>query len=85
LLFLRPGNPEADVSWYKNNQAILENRKIKFLYEDDGVCSLVIRDITTQDRGKYKCVATNKKGKIQCSCELFVERKCEDSEDIWLW
>ena len=63
------------MSWYKNNQAIFENRRIKFLYEEDGLCSLVVRDITTQDRGKYKCVASNKKGKIQCSCELFVEGK----------
>ena len=67
------GNPEPDVSWYKDNQAIFESRRIKFLYEDDGLCSLVVRDITTEDRGKYKCVASNRKGKIQCSCELFVE------------
>lgn len=67
------GNPGPDISWYKNNQAIFESRRIKFLYGDDGLCSLVIKDITTEDRGKYKCVASNKKGKIQCSAELFVE------------
>ena len=67
------GNPEPEIDWYKNNKIISDSRRVKFLFDDSGLCSLVIKEISTKDRGRYKCVASNKKGKVQCSCEMFVE------------
>lgn len=52
-----------------------EGGRFKFLFADDGLCSLVIKETTPSDRGRYKCVASNVAGKAQCSAELFVESK----------
>ena len=54
---------------------IREGGRIKFLFEDDGLCSLLIRDCETSDRGRYKCVASNPAGKVQSSAELFIESR----------
>lgn len=54
---------------------IREGGRIKFTFEDDGLCSLLIREAEYSDRGRYKCVASNPAGKAQCSAELFIESK----------
>ena len=54
---------------------IREGGRIKFTFEDDGLCSLLIREAEHSDRGRYKCVASNPAGKAQCSAELFIESK----------
>ena len=56
---------------------IREGGRIKFKFEDDGLCSLLIREAESSDRGRYKCVASNPAGKVQCSAELFIECKLE--------
>ena len=70
-----PGTPEPEVDWYKDNRVIREGGRIKFTFEDDGLCSLLIREAEHSDRGRYKCVASNPAGKAQCSAELFIESK----------
>ena len=70
-----PGTPEPDVDWYKDNRVIREGGRIKFTFEDDGLCSLLTREAEHSDRGRYKCVASNPAGKAQCSAELFIESK----------
>ena len=69
------GTPEPEVDWYKDNRVIREGGRIKFTFEDDGLCSLLIREAEHADRGRYKCVASNPAGKAQCSAELFIESK----------
>ena len=69
------GTPEPEVDWYKDNRVIREGGRIKFTFEDDGLCSLLIREAEHSDRGRYKCVASNPAGKAQCSAELFIESK----------
>ena len=58
-LFAFPGTPEPEVDWYKDNRVIREGGRIKFMFEDDGLCSLLVRDAESSDRGRYKCVASN--------------------------
>lgn len=72
------GTPEPDVDWYKDNRVIREGGRIKFKFEDDGLCSLLIREAEASDRGRYKCVASNPAGKAQCSAELFIECKSKN-------
>ena len=67
------------MDWYKDNRVIREGGRIKFKFEDDGLCSLLIRDAESSDRGRYKCVASNPAGKAQCSAELFIECKYSHS------
>lgn len=69
------GTPEPEVDWYKDNRVIREGGRMRFLFEDDGLCSLLIREAESSDRGRYKCVASNPAGKVQCSAELFIESK----------
>ena len=69
------GKPEPDVDWYKDNRMMAEGGRFKFMFDDEGLCSLVIKETNTSDRGRYKCVASNAAGKAQCSAELFVESK----------
>lgn len=38
---------------------------------------LEIREVTRSDSGQYRCVASNKHGEIECSCDLHVEEKKE--------
>lgn len=76
-LFVFPGTPEPEVDWYKDNRVIREGGRIKFMFEDDGLCSLLVRDAESSDRGRYKCVASNPAGKVQSSAELFIECKLE--------
>ena len=63
------------MDWYKDNRVIREGGRMRFLFEDDGLCSLLIREAESSDRGRYKCVASNPAGKVQCSAELFIESK----------
>ena len=68
-----PGHPEPEVDWFKDNKMLHEGARYQFKFEDDGLCMLVIREATASDRGRYKCVASNPAGKVQCSAQLFVE------------
>ena len=61
------------MDWYKDNRVIREGGRIRFMFGDDGLCSLLIREAESSDRGRYKCVASNPAGKVQCSAELFIE------------
>ena len=75
MVYVYSGTPEPEVDWYKDNRVIREGGRMRFLFEDDGLCSLLIREAESSDRGRYKCVASNPAGKVQCSAELFIESK----------
>ena len=70
-----PGHPEPEVDWYKDNRMLHEGGRYQFQFDDDGLCILLIREASSSDRGRYKCVASNPAGKVQSSAELFVESK----------
>lgn len=75
VTFAPTGNPEPEIDWYKDNRVIREGGRLQFKFEDDGLCSLLIKEAESSDRGRYKCVASNPAGKAQCSAELFIESK----------
>lgn len=43
---------------------ICEGGWIKFIFEDDGLCLLLIREVEYVDWGCYKCVVSNLVGKV---------------------
>ncbi|XP_066917491.1 muscle M-line assembly protein unc-89-like [Clytia hemisphaerica] len=76
------GDPEPEITWYKNNE-IIDDDDRNFLQEEeeDGTCALVIREVSTNDRGTYKCMAKNRFGKAMTTAELFVEDHGFESDD----
>ena len=50
------GNPIPTITWYKSNNIILDKEK-----------TLVIEELDVNDRGYYKCAATNSNGRVESS------------------
>ena len=46
--------------------------RFRYLYEREDVVGLEICEITVEDEGEYACVADNKHGRAESSCEIFV-------------
>ncbi|XP_075465078.1 uncharacterized protein LOC142499508 [Ascaphus truei] len=65
------GDPDSMVMWYKNNTALEISERFNF-QEADGVCKLVVKDVSTLDSGKYKCVAKNRAGAVESISDLIV-------------
>ncbi|XP_034386307.1 LOW QUALITY PROTEIN: obscurin [Cyclopterus lumpus] len=48
--------------WLRNGQQIINDQRCHIQTTEDGVCTLVIRDLTTIDSGVYTCEVMNKFG-----------------------
>lgn len=68
------GCPEPDVTWYKDGKEISESRHFVMEEDEDGVCTLIVRNVTDKDEGDYECKAKNSKGEIACTGDLYVRR-----------
>lgn len=68
------GVPNPDVTWYKNNEPISENKKYKIKSEGDIGC-LYVKNCTPEDAGTYKCVARNREGEDSTQAKLEVVDK----------
>ncbi|KAL3285162.1 hypothetical protein HHI36_019282 [Cryptolaemus montrouzieri] len=56
------GYPKPNVKFTHNNKAIEAGGKYKILYEDEETISLVIKDVQSEDAGKYTITAENELG-----------------------
>ena len=62
------GNPEPKVTWLKQNSSLLaDNRVVK------SRGGLMITDVTSQDEGRYTCVAKSILGEVTSSAILTVQ------------
>ena len=71
------GNPEPDVSWFRNNVPIAHGGR----YEENKVedlHTLIIHKTTLKDAGEVKCQAVNDVGKVQSVAPLLVKSKVVD-------
>lgn len=59
--FKETGKPDQ-VVWYKDNIKLRDRGKYRITLTE-GVYTLIISDVNSDDRGIYKCVASNKAGK----------------------
>uniref|UniRef100_A0A8D2DK51 Titin n=1 Tax=Sciurus vulgaris TaxID=55149 RepID=A0A8D2DK51_SCIVU len=66
------GEPQPIVMWFQNGALLIQNQKFQF-EEVDCSYRLYIYDINSQDSGKYKCVAENNTGTVECVLDLTVE------------
>ena len=62
------GNPEPQVTWLKQNSNLLANKRV---VPSRG--SLMITDVTSQDEGRYTCVARNILGEVTSTATLSVQ------------
>ena len=67
------GDPKPDVKWYKEKLEIVSNDKCSVYTGDGGVCTLIVEDVTYEDEGTYKAIASNEFGKVTCSTKLIVK------------
>ena len=68
------GMPEPEVTWFKNGELLKEDSRVKFIKDSQtGNYSLLISKATVEDRGEYRCVASNMGGTVACQAKLSVE------------
>ncbi|KAK7065506.1 Unc-22p [Halocaridina rubra] len=63
------GDPEPQVTWYKNGEALSSSDIIDLKYRQ-GLASLTINEVFPEDEGKYLCKATNSLGTAETTCHL---------------
>ncbi|XP_055378732.1 titin homolog [Condylostylus longicornis] len=66
------GNPQPEISWFKDGFEIFSSRRIKILNEND-FSSLIIHQVALTDEGEIKCTATNRAGHVATKAKLIVE------------
>jgi len=55
------GDPLPDIIWFKNDEEIHENERIKVMFEDE-IATIVIKNVEVEDEGEYKVFAKNDLG-----------------------
>ncbi|XP_054168063.1 obscurin-like [Oppia nitens] len=68
------GMPVPTVTFYKDDEVLKEDKRMKVLFESKEVFELVIEHITEADAGVYKCVAINSEGKDETSGTITVSQ-----------
>ncbi|XP_023933258.1 titin isoform X1 [Lingula anatina] len=68
---IAPGEPEAEIRWFKDGKQIAPSKKYEMNYVDE-VAELVIKETSTGDAGKYRCEASNAIGKVDTEASLTV-------------
>ncbi|KAG8238874.1 hypothetical protein J437_LFUL018785 [Ladona fulva] len=65
------GDPDPQVTWFKNGQPLSSSDVIDLKYKN-GIATLTINEVFPEDEGNYVCKATNTKGSTETSCTLKV-------------
>ncbi|XP_060519331.1 obscurin isoform X9 [Cylas formicarius] len=66
------GYPKPQVKWSHDGKPIEPSSKYKFLYEDEESMSLIIKDVKSEDAGKYQIIAENEMGSDTAEMDLTV-------------
>lgn len=67
------GEPSPEVTWYLNNEPIVENDRIKITKNDDGSNTLRITTARPNDKGNYTIKAKNRVGEAKSFAKLVVK------------
>ena len=68
------GDPEPQVSWYKDGKKLESNDFVDLKYKY-GLATLKIEEVYPEDAGEYKCIAKNYVNSAESVCTLKVKRK----------
>ena len=66
------GKPTPDVEWYKDDKPLRKTSRLDMKARGDKF-SLVMLNVTTDDSGLYKCVASSKAGSVTRTFEVNIE------------
>jgi len=66
------GDPLPDIFWFKNDEEIQENERIKCMFEDD-IAAIVIKNVEVEDEGEYKVFAKNELGSDSETINLLIK------------
>ncbi|XP_031816253.1 titin isoform X4 [Sarcophilus harrisii] len=66
------GDPQPTVTWYQNGTGLNQSQRFGF-EEEFGRYRLYIREVRSQDSGKYTCIAENSLGMVESDSDLIVE------------
>ena len=67
------GRPRPNISWFHESTLIEPSPDFMQFYDNDNLCSLVIKEVFPEDTGKYTVAAKNVLGTTTSSAELLVE------------
>ena len=63
-------------SWFFNDEPIRESQRLQIDTRRDDISSLVIKGLSVDSVGRYKCVGTNEYGSDQQTVAVYVNSKC---------
>ena len=67
------GWPRPNITWFRESTLLRPSPDFMQFYDEDNLCSLVIKEVYPEDNGRYTVVAKNLHGTATCSCDLIVE------------
>ncbi|XP_040072551.1 obscurin isoform X2 [Ixodes scapularis] len=66
------GYPKPKITWKHDGKVIEAGGRYRFLFEDEESMTLIIKNVTKADSGKYSVVAENELGSANTDCKLTV-------------
>ena len=69
------GRPMPEIKWFKNGVELKLGPRISIDYDEQGICTLLIRSTTMDDVATYTCKAINEIGDTTTTAELILEGK----------
>lgn len=70
------GNPQPELAWFHNDKSIDKSEDFVITYnKKTGKCELLIVECLPDDKGTFKCVASNSAGQAVTNCVLQVVEK----------
>ncbi|GAB6018703.1 hypothetical protein CHUAL_000380 [Chamberlinius hualienensis] len=67
------GYPKPAITWTKDESEIKPGSKYKILHEDDENMALIIKNIASEDAGKYSVTAKNALGEVASAANVIVK------------
>lgn len=78
------GDPEPQVTWYKDGKKLESNDFVDLKYKY-GLATLKIEEVYPEDAAEYKCVAKNYVNQAETQCTVKVKRKFKSSFSMYIF
>lgn len=72
------GTPRPVITWFRQTAIIKPSSDFQIFYDEDNVCTLIIREVFPEDAGLFTIVAKNAAGFASSSAQLVVEAPLSD-------
>ena len=78
---ISPGQPTAEIHWFRDGKEIYKNKKYE-MAQDGDTMTLTIATSEPTDSATYACEAVNKLGRVKTQCSIVVNSKCSHSPKL---